>query len=230
MAVEMGLETIVGGGGHVTLGWVGDHVFYAGFVGALSKQLSLAFVVRLRQLTRDAGAFHYFSDARALHAYDISARAEFLDFVLERRHQLQGCVSLTWSEGLSPASRAFAARVGDGFEVVTDGVEFEERLFSTAPLARGLIAIASAKAAESDGGARRERSGDDNAQVLDEVLRWLESSAEHQCELELAQREDDAANLEWEAILSMLRLAGFKTTRRGSTILVMLNGPAKPLH
>jgi hypothetical protein len=248
---EIGLETIEGIEGRVILGWVGARVFYARFVGTLSCELSLAFIVKLQQISRDRGTFLYFSDARALLAYDIGGKRAFLDFVVERRHQLESCVSLTWAEGESASSRVFAARVGQAFEVLTDEVEFEERLFAVAPLAQHLLAEISdgsmttpaasplAKVLErpllrplvGPGSieAPDKRVLDDAERILKDVFIWLESYEMYRCEVEPALNEP-AANQVWDAVLNMARLVGLRATRQGTSILVSRTRPRNRLH
>jgi hypothetical protein len=235
---EIGLETIVGLNGKVTLGWVGHRVLYARFVGTLSVELNLAFIVRLRQISRDSEPFLYFSDARGLQTYDIAGKQEFLDFVLERQHQLEGCVSLTWQEGESAASRAFVARVGQTFEVLTNKGEFEERLFAVAPLAQHLLtglADADPKSgptvslvADEPDGPLDDRVLDNAERILEVIAGWLQSHDNYRCELKVA-RAGDWEHLVWDAVLKMARFAGFQASRRGTTVLVSRTRPRPPL-
>jgi hypothetical protein len=235
--IEIGLETIVGAGGRVMLGWVGQRIFYVRFVGTLSRELGEAFMVRLRRVTRDVGAFQYFSDARALEAYDVSARREFVDFVIERLRLLEGSVSLTWKEGVSSSSRAFVALVSQTFEVLVDNVEFEKRLFAVAPRARSILATLSEETSDPtgtesprDNSAVRlllaafdvpsssqglhERACTHADRILGDMFRWLRNHDSYLCELGPARGDDSAPCLGYRAVHRADRRLRNESTRR----------------
>jgi len=46
---------------------------------------------------------------------------------------------LTWSQGITPATRAFASALGGPVDVLADELDFERRLLDAAPLARGKL-------------------------------------------------------------------------------------------
>jgi hypothetical protein len=133
------LELVSDDEGSVTLGWVDNGVFYARFIGVLSAGLSDKHNERLEEALTRASELHYFADCRALSSYEIGARGAFLKMVLAHRSQFKSVVILTWSLGITPVTRAFAAAVGDPVDVLVDELEFESRLLTTAPLARAKL-------------------------------------------------------------------------------------------
>jgi len=130
------LELISDDEGSVTLGWVDAGVFYSRFIGVLSVGLSARHTACLEGALDRTSTLHYFADARALSSYDLGARGEFLRTVLARRHQFKSVVLLTWAQGITPVTRAFASAIGDPVDVLANEVEFESRLLDVAPLAR----------------------------------------------------------------------------------------------
>ena len=64
--------------------------------------------------------------------YDLQARR----VLLEHRVRFAKLVMLTWSGGLSAASRAFAAAIGEPCELLTNEATFQAKLFAAAPQAR----------------------------------------------------------------------------------------------
>jgi hypothetical protein len=130
------LELVSDDEGSVTLGWVDAGVFYARFIGVLSSGLSEKHTSRLEAALGRTSALHYFADCRALSSYEIGARSAFLRTVLAHRSQFKSVVILTWSLGITPVARAFAASIGEPVDVLADEIEFESRLLATAPLAR----------------------------------------------------------------------------------------------
>ena len=136
MAVTDGvLETIEGDNGSVTIGWVHPKVLYARFTGELSVELGVAHLARMRERVRDASALKHFSDASGLTAYDLLARSDFVRFILVHRRRFTHYVTLTWGDGHSAASRAFASAIGEPIEILTDRGRFEKKLVQAAPLA-----------------------------------------------------------------------------------------------
>jgi hypothetical protein len=133
------LELVADDEGSVTLGWVDTGVFYARFIGVLSAGLSEKHTLRLEAALARASALHYFADCRALASYEIGARSAFLKTVLTHRSQFKSVVILTWSLGITPVTRAFAAAVGEPVDVLADELAFESRLLATAPLARAKL-------------------------------------------------------------------------------------------
>jgi hypothetical protein len=67
------------------------------------------------------------------------ARGAFLRTVLAHRSQFKSIVMLTWSQGISAVTRAFASAIGEPACVLADDLEFESRLLEAAPLARGKL-------------------------------------------------------------------------------------------
>ena len=130
------LELVSDDEGSITLGWVDAGVFYTRFIGVLSANLSERHVARLEAALDRTQSLHYFADARALCSYDLGARSAFLRTVLAHRSQFQSVVILTWTQGITSATRAFASAIGDPVDVLSDEVDFEGRLLEVAPLAR----------------------------------------------------------------------------------------------
>ena len=130
------LELVADDEGSITLGWVDTGVFYVRFIGVLSANLSQSHTARLEAALDRTSSLHYFADARALCSYDLCARSAFLRTVLARRCQFKSVVLLTWTQGITPVTRAFAAAIGDPVDVLADEVDFEARLLEVAPLAR----------------------------------------------------------------------------------------------
>jgi hypothetical protein len=133
------LELMADEEGSITLGWVDAGVFYTRFIGVLSAGLSARHTARLEAALERTSSLHYFADCRALSSYDIGARGTFLRTVLTHRTQFQSVVILTWSQGITPVTRAFASSVGDPVDVLADDLAFERRLLEVAPLARGKL-------------------------------------------------------------------------------------------
>jgi hypothetical protein len=130
-----GLELLQDDDGSVALGWVGEGVFYARYVGALSAQIGAAHRERVQRILCAVSSFRYFSDASDLTQYDLLARSAFTRLVLENRRKFSQLVMLTWSGGISPATAAFAAAVGEPVSILADRVEFERLLIRAAPFA-----------------------------------------------------------------------------------------------
>ena len=133
------LELVTDDEGSITLGWVDVGVFYARFIGVLSAGLSERHIARLEAALARTPSLHYFADARALCTYDLGARTAFLRTVLAHRHQFKSVVLLTWSQGITPVTRAFASAIGDSVDVLADELEFEGHLLEVAPLARAKL-------------------------------------------------------------------------------------------
>jgi hypothetical protein len=136
MAQLIDLEVLTDEGGSVVLGWLASNVLYVRFTGRLSAELGEAYVARLQTLLANMQSVRYFSDASALHSYDLLARSAFVRFVFANRSVLSSMVMLTWSEALAPSPPTVAATLGNGIDVLTDAKEFEARLLQAAPLAR----------------------------------------------------------------------------------------------
>jgi hypothetical protein len=119
--------------GSVEYGLPAPQVVYARFSGALSAGLGLSFVHELERLARSQPCLAYFSDARALTAYDLIARTRFQRLLMAERSRFSSVLMLTWASGIGPAARAFAAALGEGAEVLADVGEFERRLALAAP-------------------------------------------------------------------------------------------------
>jgi hypothetical protein len=130
------LEILQDSEGSVTMGWVGDGVFYARFVDGLSAGVGMAHVKRLQELIGGVPSLSYFSDASGLNRYDLVARSAFARLVLENRRKFSALVMLTWSAGATPAAAAFVAAVGNPVTLLTDATEFDKLLVAAAPLAR----------------------------------------------------------------------------------------------
>jgi hypothetical protein len=133
------LELLADDEGSITLGWVDAGAFYARFIGVLSAGLSEQHTARLEAALTRVPFLHYFADCRALSGYELGARSAFLKTVLTHRLQFKSVVLLTWSQGITPVTRAFAAAVGEPVDVLADELEFESRLLAMAPLARGKL-------------------------------------------------------------------------------------------
>jgi hypothetical protein len=128
-----GLDMLEDRSGAISFGFIAPRVLYTRFVGSLSAELGTSYVHRLEALLGGAAACTYFSDASALSNYDCLARTRLIRLVLEHRAKLASLVMLTWSEGLSPAARSFAATVGEPVVILTDPVEFDRLLSNVAP-------------------------------------------------------------------------------------------------
>jgi hypothetical protein len=134
------LELVADAEGSVTLGWVDVGVFYARFIGVFSSLLSDKHGALLEGALARTPSLHYFGDARAMSSYELGTRRAFLDMVVAHRGQFKSVVLLTWSTGITPVTRAFAAAAGEPpIDVLADEVEFEARLLAIAPLARGKL-------------------------------------------------------------------------------------------
>lgn len=125
--------------GLVTVGWVGDGVLYARFVEGLSSNVGAAFARQLQSFVSQTPSLQYFADASALTHYDLLARSAFVRVVMANRRQFTTITILTWAEGVSSASRAFATVIGEAVNVLVDSKEFESRLLRAAPLAKQKI-------------------------------------------------------------------------------------------
>jgi hypothetical protein len=136
MTYPHALEVLSDDDGSLTMGWVGDGVFYARFTGGLSAQVGMAYVARLREILSAVSSLSYFSDASALNRYELIARSAFARLVLEHRRKFSALVMLTWPTGGTAASEAFAAALGDPIIVLSDALDFDKLLVSAAPLAK----------------------------------------------------------------------------------------------
>lgn len=131
-----GLDLLEDRVGAISYGFIAPRVLYTRFVGSLSAELGTGYVHRVAALLRGVTTCAFFSDASALQQYDCIARTRFVRFVLEQRVKLASLVVLTWSEGVSPAARAFAAVVGEPVAVLTDPAEFDRLLSNVTPTPR----------------------------------------------------------------------------------------------
>jgi hypothetical protein len=131
-----GLDLLEDRAGAISYGFIAPRVLYTRFVGSLSAELGSSYVQRIEALLRDVSTCAFFSDSSALDQYDCVARTRFVRFVLEQRVKLASLVMLTWSEGVSPAARTFAALIGEPVAVLTDPAEFDRLLSNVAPAPR----------------------------------------------------------------------------------------------
>lgn len=122
--------------GAVLLGWVGEGVFYARFLGTLSAELGDVVASQLKRALAEVPVLRYFSDASELQSYDLLARSALTRVMLANRKRFGDIVILTWAEGINAAERGLAAAIGDPIVIVTDPVDFETRLVRAAPLAK----------------------------------------------------------------------------------------------
>jgi hypothetical protein len=127
------LQVLEDRSGAVEFGWIAPRVAYARFSGPLSAELGSSFVYQLERLIRAERYLAYFSDARALTAYDLIARTRFQRLLVTERARFTSVTMLTWSGGIGPAARAFAAALGVGAEMLANTDEFERRLSLAAP-------------------------------------------------------------------------------------------------
>jgi hypothetical protein len=130
------IEVLADKEGSVALGWVAPGVLYSRFMNGLSLELGTAYVSRLQALVAEVPSLHYFADAGALEFYDLAARRAFLELVLANRRKFTSLVMLTWSQGLTPASRVFAAQIGEPCEIYDDSMVFDSKLLRAAPQVR----------------------------------------------------------------------------------------------
>ena len=130
------LEIIKVDDGSLAIGWVGDRVFYAKTVGGFSVELCLAHSVRLDRAVRQQGVLAHFLDASLMTHYDLLARSALVRGLLGHRNDFTPLVILAWAGGVTSATAAFAAAIGDAATIVTDPVDFDQRLRQRAPLAQ----------------------------------------------------------------------------------------------
>jgi len=127
------LELLTDATGSVTFGWMDEGVYYARFSHTLSARLGEAFAARLRAAAQSC-ELEYFGDGRALESYDLLARSAFVRVVTEHRRRFRAITLLPWSGG--EASEALLSALGPRTEVIRDSIDFEAKLFVTAPRAR----------------------------------------------------------------------------------------------
>ena len=148
------MELLSDKSGSVSFGWVGQDVYLCRFAGVVSQSLGARHLDCLQAVLNETAALRYFSDARDLTSYDLLARSAFVRLVLTHRKQFKELVVLTWSEGLSAASHAFASAIGEPLALLTNPAEFDRRLTQAAPRAREVLAADDAKRATARASAR----------------------------------------------------------------------------
>jgi hypothetical protein len=125
--------------GSVSLDWVAPTVLFTRIEGSLSAELGGAFARTLQAQFQSVPMLHYFGDASRLDQYDLLARSAFMRVVLADRRRIQSFSFLTWAEGLSSVAQKFADLIGPTALVLTDRLEFEQRLLRYAPGARVVL-------------------------------------------------------------------------------------------
>lgn len=145
------MELLSDKSGSISFGWVGQNVYLSRFSGVISDSLGGAHVSRLQAILEGVAEVRYFSDARDVTSYDLLARSAFVRVVLTHRKRFKELVVLTWAEGLSAASQAFASAIGEPLVLLTSQSEFDRRLTLAAPRAREVLANDEAKRASSPG-------------------------------------------------------------------------------
>jgi hypothetical protein len=125
--------------GSVSLDWVAPTVLYARAEGALSADLGSAFARALQAQLQAVPLLHYFGDSGRLEQYDLLARSAFMRVVLADRKRIQSFTLLTWAEGVSNVARGFADLLGPSATLLTNRMEFEQRLLRYAPGARVVL-------------------------------------------------------------------------------------------
>jgi hypothetical protein len=128
-----GLRMLEDKQGAIAYGYVAPRVFYARFVGRLSVELGTSYVRQLELAVGQVPALAYFADASALREYDLSARARFASFVVDRRVQFASLVILTWPHHDGRTASAFAQTLGEPVDIFTDPLDFELALGNVAP-------------------------------------------------------------------------------------------------
>lgn len=137
MAHSSPFEMLTDASGSVSFGWAADGVYYARFGSSLSARLGEVLAERLRVALSSVERARYFADASGLQSYELTARRALLRVFAEQRHKLSE-LNLLWWNGpeLDPAR---AAVLGQPLYVTKDAREFERRLLSAAPSAKGKL-------------------------------------------------------------------------------------------
>jgi len=146
------MELLSDKSGSVSFGWVAQGVYLCRFSGAISDSLGAAHVGRLQAILEEVAELRYFADAHDVTSYDLLARSAFVRLVLMHRKKFKELLMLTWSEGLLPASQAFASAIGEPLVLLSASSEFDRRLALAAPRAREASARRQAQERNADGG------------------------------------------------------------------------------
>jgi hypothetical protein len=125
--------------GSVSLDWVAPGALFTRVEGSLSAELGGAFARTLQAQLQSVFMLHYFGDASRLEQYDLLARSAFMRVVLADRQRIQSFTFLTWAGGISTVAKKFAELLGPSALVLTDRIEFEQRLLHHAAGARVLL-------------------------------------------------------------------------------------------
>ncbi len=134
MSYSAPLELLTDATGSVTFGWMEQGVYYARFSHSLSARLGEAFASRLRAAVQSSAAIEFYGDSRLLESYDLLARSAFVRVVSEYRRRFAGITLLSWDGGA--VSDVLVRALGQPTTVAKDAIDFETRLFTTAPQAR----------------------------------------------------------------------------------------------
>jgi hypothetical protein len=134
MSYSAPLELLTDASGSVTFGWMEQGVYYARFSHCLSARLGEAFAARLRSAVQGSAPIKYYGDGRALESYDLLARSAFVRVVSEHRRRFESITLLAWSGG--EVSDVLVRTLGQPTIVTSDAIDFESRLFASAPRAR----------------------------------------------------------------------------------------------
>ncbi len=135
--------------GSIAVGWAGDSVIYAMVEGGLSAPLGSRYAEHVSSLVRGLTGIHYFADLALMTRYDLLARSAFVRMALANRRCFESFTFLTWTEGVSPAARAFSDALGENVTMCTLLGDFERRLLRAAPLARQRLSPANWERFES---------------------------------------------------------------------------------
>ena len=86
------METLTSPEGSVSVGWVGDGVLHARFVGELYSSLGAAYAVRLERFLGEVKEVRYFVDAASLKTYDLLARSAIVRVMLASRSRFRSII------------------------------------------------------------------------------------------------------------------------------------------
>ncbi|MFZ5894622.1 MAG: hypothetical protein ACOY0T_26405 [Myxococcota bacterium] len=134
-----GLAALRDAEGQVAIGWLASSVLYVRFSGVLSAELGARYTGYLHAAVLGVTSLQLFADSRDLASYDLLTRSAFVRVVLANRKKFTALVMLGWPGGVTAATRALVATLGQPSEIVTDIRQFETKLFAAAPSARSKL-------------------------------------------------------------------------------------------